>query len=211
MLSPSSRIHCNSGIADLRLERNRMTAQGTIPQDRSKRMPASRSSAEKSAIQPRDARRTLRSGQEAEGEVPRTSHAAWKAVAQSTGSIATHAAVEQGAYSGTHPDSPWANAAHAVYVLSRSSAQHGGGSGHDTGDRPARAGLRRLPSDEFRRFCYTGTTVSLRHQRHGRDSPGTLGVGRETSRRELRSGLSQQWIQRGHRKRRRTFVCAIVS
>ena len=53
----------------------------------------------------------------------------------------------------------------------------------------ARAGLRRLPSAQFWRVRDARTACDLRHQRPGRDTSGTVGVGRETPGRQLRAGL----------------------
>ena len=92
---------------------------------------------------------------------PRSSHAVWKAPAQPPGSAAVAGAVKQGADSRADPHSLRAHGADAVYLLSRGGAQHGGRPGGHADNRPARAGVRRLPSAQLRRVCHARTTASF--------------------------------------------------
>ena len=119
---------------------------------------------------------------------PRPSHAAWKRPA--TGRIRSRSC---------RPPTPsacrnWCRSATGACCnrpspsIAASAGGDGGGPGADAEHRAARAGLRRLPPDEFRRLRHARTQHHLRHQRFRRDAAGALGMGREAPGRLLRAG-----------------------
>ena len=68
--------------------------------------------------------------------------------------------------------------------------------------------LRRLPPDELRRLCHTGTQHCLRHQRLRRDPAGAVGVGRQAASGLVRARGQVQWLVRRGGPRRRSGVRA---
>ena len=81
---------------------------------------------------------------------------------------------------------PRAHARLPVHLLPRRGRDHGGRSGHARRTRAPGPGVRRRAPLQLRGVRGSRSGTHLRHQRLRRDQPGTVRVGRQAARRELR-------------------------
>ena len=84
----------------------------------------------------------------------------------------------------------------AVRLLPRGGLRDGLRPGLHSQFRTARAGLRRRAPDELRYLRLAGADAHVRHERLRRDAARAVGVGRETSRGQLRGGDARAGICR---------------
>ena len=135
-------------------------------------------------------------GKAIRAEVPRSSHADWEPAVRlaRSGGAARGAGEDEGARA--RADSVRPDARLCLYVLSRGGVHHGRGPGGSPEDRPRGSALRRRAPLELRRLCCAGPAARLQPQRLRRDASGSVRVGRQTARRELRGRGSRPRLQR---------------
>ena len=149
-------------------------------------------------------------GKRLRDKCPRSSHAGWKAPHDRRDPLVCWKQSNKGRIPELIPIRYGRMVQDAVHLLSGGGAQHGRRPGRHAGHRPSRAGVRRLPPPQLRRFRDARTPGHLRRQRHGRDSARALGVGRQASRGERRPGLSEQRLQRAGGSRCRARLRSLL-